>query len=75
MKASVWHGVGGIRLGEVAHPKIEERTDALVKITTSATCGTDRHSVRGSSRSSPWWRPDGDQHRQVDRRFAVRGKE
>ncbi|MFI6368020.1 alcohol dehydrogenase catalytic domain-containing protein [Nocardia sp. NPDC050630] len=48
MKAIVWHGVGDIRLDEVADPKIEEPTDALVKITTSAICGTDLHLVRGT---------------------------
>ncbi|WP_433714094.1 alcohol dehydrogenase catalytic domain-containing protein [Nocardia sp. CA-084685] len=48
MKAIVWHGVGDIRLDEIADPKIEEPTDALVKITTSAICGTDLHLVRGT---------------------------
>ncbi|WP_232330543.1 alcohol dehydrogenase catalytic domain-containing protein [Nocardia fusca] len=29
-------------------PKIEEPTDAIVRITTSAICGTDLHLVRGT---------------------------
>lgn len=48
MKAVVWHGVGDIRLDTVADPKIEQPTDAVVKITRSAICGTDLHLVRGT---------------------------
>ena len=48
MKAVVWHGVGDIRLDEVADPKIQEPTDAIVRVTTSAICGTDLHLVRGT---------------------------
>jgi threonine dehydrogenase-like Zn-dependent dehydrogenase len=40
MKALVFHGVGDIRLDDVADPKIEEPTDAVVRITSSATRGT-----------------------------------
>jgi threonine dehydrogenase-like Zn-dependent dehydrogenase len=48
MKAVVWHGVGDIRLEDVPEPKIQSPTDAIVKITTSAICGTDLHLVRGT---------------------------
>jgi threonine dehydrogenase-like Zn-dependent dehydrogenase len=48
MKAVTWHGVGDIRFGDVPDPKIEEPTDAIVRITTSAICGTDLHFVRGT---------------------------
>ncbi|GAA1660036.1 zinc-dependent alcohol dehydrogenase [Glycomyces endophyticus] len=48
MKAVVWHGVGDIRLDEVPDPKIQEPTDAIVRITRSAICGTDLHMVRGT---------------------------
>jgi threonine dehydrogenase-like Zn-dependent dehydrogenase len=48
MKAVVWHDVGDIRLDEVPEPKIEEPFDAIVRITTSAICGTDLHFVRGT---------------------------
>ncbi|MGW0821610.1 alcohol dehydrogenase catalytic domain-containing protein [Streptomyces sp. NPDC002845] len=48
MKAVVWHGVGDIRLDDVSEPKIQDRHDALVRITTSAICGTDLHFVRGT---------------------------
>jgi threonine dehydrogenase-like Zn-dependent dehydrogenase len=44
----VWHGTGDIRLDDVATPKIEEPTDAIIRITRSAICGTDLHMVRGT---------------------------
>lgn len=47
MKAVVWHGIGDIRLDEVADPTIVDPTDAVVRITRSAICGTDLH-VRGT---------------------------
>src|SRR5947208_1288196 len=48
MKAVVFHGVGDIRLDDVPEPKIEQPTDAVVRITASAICGTDLHFVRGT---------------------------
>lgn len=48
MKALVFHGIGDIRLEEVTKPKIKEKTDIIVKITTSAICGTDLHFIRGT---------------------------
>lgn len=48
MKAIVFHGVGDIRLDDVAEPKIREETDAIVRLTASAICGTDLHMIRGT---------------------------
>jgi threonine dehydrogenase-like Zn-dependent dehydrogenase len=48
MKAVVFHGVGDIRLDNVSEPKIKEPTDAIVRLTASAICGTDLHMVRGT---------------------------
>lgn len=48
MKAVVFHAVGDIRLEDVAEPTIEEPTDAIVRITSSAICGTDLHMIRGT---------------------------
>lgn len=48
MKAVVWHGVGDIRLDDVPEPKIQQPTDAIVKLTASAICGTDLHMIRGT---------------------------
>jgi threonine dehydrogenase-like Zn-dependent dehydrogenase len=48
MKAVVFHGIGDIRLDEVKEPKIREATDAIVRLTASAICGTDLHMIRGT---------------------------
>lgn len=48
MKAIVWHGVGDIRLDEVPEPRIIDPTDAIVRLTASAICGTDLHMIRGT---------------------------
>jgi len=48
MKAVVFHGVGDIRLDEVPDPQVQEPTDAVVRLTASAICGTDLHFVRGT---------------------------
>jgi threonine dehydrogenase-like Zn-dependent dehydrogenase len=43
MKALTWHGKRDVRVDEVADPRIEQPTDALVRITTTAICGSDLH--------------------------------
>lgn len=48
MKAVVWRGIGDIALTDVSEPKIEQDTDAIVRLTASAICGTDLHFVRGT---------------------------
>lgn len=48
MKAVVFHDVGDIRLDDVEDPKIQEPTDAIIRLTSSAICGTDLHMVRGT---------------------------
>ncbi|MFB9990869.1 zinc-dependent alcohol dehydrogenase [Deinococcus oregonensis] len=48
MKAVVWHGLGDIRLDDVPEPRIEQPTDAIVRLTASAICGTDLHFVHGT---------------------------
>jgi threonine dehydrogenase-like Zn-dependent dehydrogenase len=48
MKAVVFHGVGDIRLDDVPEPTIQEPTDAIVRLTSSAICGTDLHMIRGT---------------------------
>jgi threonine dehydrogenase-like Zn-dependent dehydrogenase len=48
MQAVVWHGVGDIRLDDVPEPQINRPTDAIVRITSSAICGTDLHFIRGT---------------------------
>jgi threonine dehydrogenase-like Zn-dependent dehydrogenase len=48
MKAVVFHGIGDIRLDRVPEPRIKHSLDAIVRITSSAICGTDLHMVRGT---------------------------
>ncbi len=48
MKAIVFHAIGDIRLDDVPDPTIEDQTDAIVRLTASAICGTDLHFVRGT---------------------------
>ena len=48
MKAVVFHGIGDIRLESVEDPKIQQDSDAIVRLTASAICGTDLHAVRGT---------------------------
>ncbi|MCY1081699.1 zinc-dependent alcohol dehydrogenase [Archangium lansingense] len=48
MKAVVFHGIGDIRLEDVAEPVLQQDTDAIIKLTASAICGTDLHFVRGT---------------------------
>ncbi|MFC4454170.1 zinc-dependent alcohol dehydrogenase [Deinococcus sonorensis] len=48
MKAVVWQAVGDIRLQDVPEPELQEPTDAIVRLTASAICGTDLHFIRGT---------------------------
>ncbi len=48
MRAVVWRGIGDIAVEEVPEPKIVEPTDAIVRLTASAICGTDLHFIRGT---------------------------
>ena len=43
MKALTWHGKRDVRVDEVPDPTIQEPTDAIVKITSTAICGSDLH--------------------------------
>ncbi len=43
MKAVVWHGKEDVRVDEVPDPTIREQTDAIVRITSTAICGSDLH--------------------------------
>ena len=43
MKALVWHGKRDVRVDNVPDPAIQEPTDAVVRMTTTAICGSDLH--------------------------------
>lgn len=48
MKAVVFHDVGKISLDNVADPDLRKPGDAIVRLTSSAICGTDLHMIRGT---------------------------
>jgi threonine dehydrogenase-like Zn-dependent dehydrogenase len=43
MKALTFHGKRDVRVDEVPDPTIEQPTDAIVRITSTAICGSDLH--------------------------------
>jgi threonine dehydrogenase-like Zn-dependent dehydrogenase len=43
MKALVWHGKGDVRCDSVPDPTIEDPRDVIVRITSTAICGSDLH--------------------------------
>jgi threonine dehydrogenase-like Zn-dependent dehydrogenase len=43
MRAVTWHGKRDVRVEEVPDPKIQESTDAIVRVTTTNICGSDLH--------------------------------
>ncbi|MDQ3981091.1 MAG: glutathione-dependent formaldehyde dehydrogenase [Actinomycetota bacterium] len=43
MKAVTWHGRRDVRVDEHPDPTIQDPTDAIVRITTTAICGSDLH--------------------------------
>ncbi len=43
MKALTWHGKRDVRVETAPDPKIEEPTDAIIKVTSTAICGSDLH--------------------------------
>jgi threonine dehydrogenase-like Zn-dependent dehydrogenase len=47
MKALTWHGTSDIRYETVPDPRIVDSGDALVRITSTAICGSDLHLFDG----------------------------
>jgi len=47
MKALTWHGRSDIRCDDVPEPSIVDPTDAIVRITSTAICGSDLHLYDG----------------------------
>jgi len=43
MKALTWHGQRDVRVDTVEDPKIQEPTDAIIRVTSSGICGSDLH--------------------------------
>ncbi len=53
MKAAVYHGAHDVRLETVPDPCIVEPTDAIVRITRAAICGSDLWFYRGVTKWEP----------------------
>jgi threonine dehydrogenase-like Zn-dependent dehydrogenase len=47
MKAVCWHGANDVRVDTVPDPKIINPRDAIIKITSTAICGSDLHLYDG----------------------------
>ncbi|MFI6259631.1 zinc-dependent alcohol dehydrogenase [Micromonospora zamorensis] len=47
MKATVWMGTDSVKVIDVPDPKIMNARDAIVRITTTAICGSDLHLYHG----------------------------
>jgi threonine dehydrogenase-like Zn-dependent dehydrogenase len=47
MKALVWHATNDVRIESVPDPKILNPRDAIVRITSTAICGSDLHLLNG----------------------------
>jgi len=43
MKALTWQSKGHVEVKEMPDPRIEEATDAIVRVTSTAICGSDLH--------------------------------
>jgi threonine dehydrogenase-like Zn-dependent dehydrogenase len=47
MKALVWHAANDVRVEQVRDPAILNPRDAIVKVTSTAICGSDLHLLNG----------------------------
>lgn len=47
MKAAVFHKIGDIRAETVADPAIEQPEDVILRVTSTAICGSDLHILNG----------------------------
>ena len=43
MKALTWQGIENVSVEEVPDPRIEEPTDAIIRVTSTGLCGSDLH--------------------------------
>jgi threonine dehydrogenase-like Zn-dependent dehydrogenase len=47
MRATCWHGKKDMRVERVPDPKILNRRDAIIRVTSTAICGSDLHLYNG----------------------------
>src|SRR5947209_5032027 len=53
MKAAIFKGKGAIEIGERPDPKVQEPTDAVVRVVLACVCGSDLWYYRGESDFTP----------------------
>jgi len=53
MKALTYQGIKDVKIKEVADPAIEKRDDIIVRITSTAICGSDLHLIHGNVPNMP----------------------
>lgn len=55
MRGAVMHAPGDVRVEERAEPRIEEPTDALLRVTAACVCGSDLWPYRGIGTDDGSW--------------------
>lgn len=53
MRAVVFDAVGSVRVEDVPDPTIEDPSDAVIRVTRSAICGSDLHFLHGKAPIAP----------------------
>jgi threonine dehydrogenase-like Zn-dependent dehydrogenase len=53
MRGVVFDGVGSVRVADLPDPEIEAPTDAIVRVTRTAICGSDLHLLHGKAPMEP----------------------
>ncbi len=53
MRAVVWKGPHSVEVQDVKEPQIQEDTDAILKLTSTAICGSDLHMYEGRTSAKP----------------------
>ncbi len=53
MKAVTYQGIKDVAVKEVHDPKIEKADDLIIKVTSSAICGSDLHLIHGMIPNTP----------------------
>ena len=46
MRALTWQGNSDVRVEDVPDPTIQQPTDAIVRVTSTAICGSDLHTLK-----------------------------
>ena len=56
MKANCWNGKKDVRVEQVPDPKLLSQRDCIVKVTSTAICGSDLHLYNGFVPTMETWR-------------------